>query len=447
MFGRKARRPPRWDNTVPRHADLITMAKSNPTTRARTNADRASKVAKTDVADRLGVDAPDLNEATPAAHMTASVDHARYAAVTDLSAVLRQIETAYGRNYYGDNDAEYGFSPPNLPSDEQARIDRLRAIYHDPRGPLRPLLFGSDEIRERLAAVRRACPAFTALVDLVDRCVALSQVTDSPVSIPPLLIAGPPGIGKTHFAKALAAALGVALHPLQFSTMSDAQQMIAGHPTSWRGARMGVMTEALFEGDTASPVFLGDEIDKFVTHWSEQPYNVLLNVLEPENSRALYDEYLRVPFDLSSSIFVATANDVALLPPFIIDRLLVFTVAPPTGEQLMAVTQLICAAAVADLRNAVLAPADDVLKRLARANPRRIARIVRLAFAYAATAGRDHIVIADVDAAEALAGGPAARTPIGFLTPISGTACQKREEKVHDRHDDEQGRKRLRERE
>ena len=361
--------------------------------------------------------------------------------------MLRQIEIAYGRQYFGDNDAEYGFSPPNLTSDEQTRIDRLRAIYHDPRGPLRPLLFGSDEIRSRLAAVRRACPAFTMIVDLVDRCVALSQVTDSPVSIPPLLVAGPPGIGKTHFANALAGALGVQMHPLQFSTNGDAQQLVTGHPTSWRGARMGVMTEALFEGDTASPVFLGDEIEKFVTHWSEQPYNVLLNVLEPENSRTLVDEYLRVPFDLSHAIFIATANDVSLLPPFIIDRLLVFTVAPPTGEQLMAVTRLICAAAVAELRNAFLAPDNDVLARLARANPRRIARIVRLAFAYAAAAGRDHIVIADVDAAEALAGGPAARTAIGFLTPMPVAACEKREEKVHDHRDHEEGRKRLRERE
>lgn len=423
------------------------MAKSNPTARSRSNADRASKEAKTDVADRLGFDGPDLNEPTPAARMTASVDPARYAAITDLPAVLRQIEIAYGRQYFGDNDAEYGFSPPNLTSDEQTRIDRLRSIYHDPCGPLRPLLFGSDEIRERLATVRQACPAFTPIIDLIDRCISLSQVTDSPVSIPPLLIAGPPGIGKTHFAKALAAALGVAMHPLQFSTCGDAQQLIAGHPTSWRGARMGVMTEALLKGDTASPVFLGDELDKFLTHWSEQPYNVLLNVLEPENSRALHDEYLRVPFDLSHSIFIATANDIALLPPFIIDRLLVFTVAPPTGEPLMAVTRLICADAVAELRNVFLAPDNDVLAWLARANPRRIARIVRLAFAYAATAGRDHIVIADVDAAESLAGGPAASTSIGFLTPMPLTACEKREEKVRDHRDDEQGRKRLRERE
>lgn len=395
------------------------MPKSNPKARPRINADRTTKVSQTAVPDPFSIDATHLNEPTPALRTTASVDHARYAAVTDLPAVLRQIETAYGRQYFGDNDAEYGFSPPNLTTDEQTRIDRLRAIYHDPRGPLRPLLFGSDDIRERLEAVRHACPAFTPIVDLIDRCMALSQVTNSPVSVPPLLIAGPPGIGKTHFSKSLAAALGVAMHPLQFSTNSDAQQLITGHPTSWRGARMGVMTEALLEGDTAAPMFLGDEVDKFVTHWSEQPYNILLNVLEPENSRALLDEYLRVPFDLSHSIFIATANDVALLPDFLRDRLLTFHIVAPTGGQLRAVARLICDAAVAELRQAFRAPGDEVVARLARSNPRGIARIVRLALGYAAAAGRDRMVVADVDAAEALAGQPDSKTAIGFLTPRS----------------------------
>ena len=195
---------------------------------------------------------------------------------------------------------------------------------------------------------------------------------------------------------------------------------------------MGVMTEALYEGDTASPVFLGDEIDKLVTHWSEKPYNVLLNVFEPENSRALLDEYLRVPFNLAHSIFLATANDVSLLPDFIVDRLLVFEISPPTGNQLIAVARLICEVAVAELGHTVTMPSDQVLARLARANPRRIARIVRLAFGYAAAAGRDHIVIADADAADAVSGRHNDKPRIGFL-PSQPTAQQGEEGHVRNR--------------
>lgn len=300
-----------------------------------------------------------------------------------------------------------------LSSDETARFQKLCWLTERPAR--KPLLFGTTRMRQELEELRQRCPPFVAVTDLVDRAVALSLLTEAPLSIPPLLLAGPPGIGKTHYAKALAAVLGVPVHAWSCATNSDAMQLISGHPTSWRGARMGLLTEALVTSSSASPVFLFDEIDKFLTHRDEQPYNVLLNILEAENAATLLDEYLRVRFDASHAIFIATANDVSTLPEFILDRFLVVPVATPTGQALLAVTRQIAAKVTTPL--GLPMPCDHVLAVLARRNPRRIERVLRLALGYAAAEGREILAPADIAAADALASKEVTPAPIGFMRP------------------------------
>jgi ATP-dependent Lon protease len=258
---------------------------------------------------------------------------------------------------------------------------------------------------------------------LVDRAVALSIMTGTPLSLPPLLLAGPPGIGKTHFAKSLAAVLGVPTHAWSCATNSDAMQLITGHPTSWRGARMGLLTEAIVTSGSANPVVLLDEIDKFVTHRDEQPYNILLNVLESENAEALLDEYLRVRFDVSRACIVATANDVSVLPDFIRDRFLIVRIVSPTGADLLALTRQIAAKIITPL--GLPMPGDTVMAALARHHPRRIARVLRLALGFAAAQGRDALVPADVAAADALASAQAAGPSIGFIRPRKETEADR----------------------
>ncbi|ODT27310.1 MAG: hypothetical protein ABS54_06140 [Hyphomicrobium sp. SCN 65-11] len=304
----------------------------------------------------------------------------------------------------------------HLPSEENTRLEKLRWLSR--QDPAKTLLFGTAQMRVRLDVLRRRCPGFGSVTDLVDRAVALSIHTKTPLSIPPLLLVGPPGVGKTHYSKALAAVLGVPVHAWSCATNSDAMQLVTGHPTSWRGSRMGHLTETIVDSPGASPVFLLDEIDKFVTHWAEKPYNVLLNILEEENSRALLDEYVRVRFDLSQCIFICTANDLSALPEFIIDRLLVVSIAPPDRDDLIAIARQIAAKIIEPLAPAVAMPEEAVLARLARGNPRGIARIVRLALGFAAADGREDLAIADVDAAAALAASEPERLPMGFVMPM-----------------------------
>lgn len=339
----------------------------------------------------------------------------REIAIFDREALLRQLELVYGRSYMFDDEVELGLPQPSLSSEEQLRLDKLRWLADDERGPLRPLLFGSQVMRDRLAGARLACPNFATVINLIDRAVALSIMTGSALDVPPTLLLGPPGIGKTHASKAIAAALGTAIQAISCATNSDCQQLVCGHPTSWRGARMAVVNEALLGTDTAQPLLLLDEIDKFESHLDEQPYNVLLNLLEPQNSRAIMDEYLRVPFNLSQTIIIATANDADCLPQFIQDRLLIVEIAAPAGDDLLSITHQIVMEAISQAGDVIAVPSEEVVARFACAHPRRIMRIVRLALGFVAAAGRCHLTLADVEAAEQLAMGPAKRDPIGFL--------------------------------
>lgn len=334
--------------------------------------------------------------------------------IFDRTALRQQLRLAG----IGTGNSDVGTELEAQPPDESARLNRLRALLW--QDDCRPLLTGQPAMQQALALLRQECPAFTCVIDLVGRAVALSEMTGTGIAIPPVLLVGPPGLGKTHFARRLAGAIGAEQHAYSCATNSDAQALLIGHPPSWRGARMGVVTEALLASSTANPLLVLDELDKFVTHATEKPYNSLLNLLEPENASALVDEFLRIPFDLSHCMIVATANDPDALPDFIHDRFLIVAVEPPSGETLCAIAFNIARAVIAAHGPAFALPSDAVVVRLAKANPRTIRRMVTLALGFAAADRRDQITVADVDAAMALTASEIDRRPIGFFTCRQG---------------------------
>ena len=135
-----------------------------------------------------------------------------------------------------------------------------------------------------------------------------------------LLLVGPPGVGKTSIAAAIAKAMGRPCVKISLAGVSDAL-FLRGAQTIFHNAKPGLITEALIRSKSFSPLILLDEIDKMgdsIEHGD--PESVLLDILDSDRSRFV-DNYLGLPLDLSNVIFVATANDTKKLSPILQDRL------------------------------------------------------------------------------------------------------------------------------
>lgn len=268
----------------------------------------------------------------------------------------------------------------------EARINFLKQLIS--KGPVRSLKkcgnVNFDDLYESF-------PNFSDTLDRLSEQAALAALAPNAVfTLRPILLVGPPGVGKTRFVREVAKRLG-----FEFSNIScggiTAGWILSGSSISWSEGRPGMVHTTLRDGRTGNPIIMLDEIDKLAGDARFSGFGPLYQLLDREVSNNFADEAVGVPIDCSCVSWIATANNLRDIPEAIVSRLTVIEVDAPSPDQMSNVIKSIYSDILNENKSSWGGYFDsevneDMIDSLQNQSPRGIVKMLMTAIGRAARA-------------------------------------------------------------
>jgi len=244
------------------------------------------------------------------------------------------------------------------------RIQDLEGISY-----LKALLPPMDASIEEITKLHSKQPNMSEAADIILKHLHAQYLLGMPAKLPPMLLVGPPGTGKTRFMRKVTEALKLPFCDISLAGIADNVKML-GLSKYWQSADAGIIASTMAASDYANPVFMLDEIDKAGVSERGNPLDALLLLLEPDTAKFFKDEFLNIPMDLSYSSVIATANSIDRLAAPLLSRFIILNIPELDFEGRKAMVQTTYSELLAQSGyNVIFSPAldDNVVSQLAEA--------------------------------------------------------------------------------
>jgi ATP-dependent Lon protease len=253
-----------------------------------------------------------------------------------------------------------------------------------------------DSPREAMEELRGYMPHFGEVIDFLRDHLVLAAHCRKASRLPPILVNGESGIGKTHFANHLAEVWGTAIHRISFDKAVTGPTL-TGSERRWSNTSYGAVFEAVCLGRHANPVIVLDEIDKADRRQDWNALTPLHSLLEPATARRSKDISLDFEFDCSQVTWVATANSLERIPDSLLSRFQIFHVERPDARAALAATRWVVMTVYEELElHNFEPPGNFVVVRLAHLTAREAQHATRKAIARAVADNRRSVALADL---------------------------------------------------